>query len=98
MVSKGWKKEFANKATEAIKHPLVERVIEEYADNMRNNYQVDLSKGLPSYGLMKVMNALAQVARAQALDIDPQLLVMTEDEVAASQLRLARDMAEQGRR
>ena len=60
---------FANEAAKALDHDLVKNVMEEFAGNMR----FELT-GLPAYGLAKVAIYAAQVARAQALGINPDLL------------------------
>jgi hypothetical protein len=92
-----WKQDFANDAEAACFHPIVKEVIDEYVDNMRHNYSVDLSKGLPSVGLSKVKMAVALVARAQALDIDPELLRLSNDEADASIIEMARRFHEAGK-
>jgi len=58
------KQEFSNEAEKALDDPLVQRVMEEYADNM--GFRLT---GLPRYGLVKVAFHAAVVARAQALGI-----------------------------
>lgn len=68
-----WKEHHANEAGKAWTHPMVERVMQEYADNMG----FDAKVGLPAYGMMKIAMYAAQVARAQALGFDPELLRLT---------------------
>lgn len=64
---------FANAAEEAVYHPLVRDVCQEYVDNMKlNGHKMD---GFPTIMLDKIATYAAQVARAQALSIDPQVLV-----------------------
>lgn len=79
-----WKQAHANLAEQAIDHPLVVGVMEEFAANMRFEL-----KGLPAYGLAKVALYAAQVARAQCLGFDPELLRLTPDEGNAAMMRLA---------
>jgi hypothetical protein len=83
-VGDDWKRHHANDSTEAVQHEIVQRVMEEYADNM--GFTLD---GLPAYGLRKVALYAAQVARAQALGFDPNLLRLSEDEAASGQWALA---------
>lgn len=90
-----WKNKHANDSLKALEHEIVRDVEREYIDNMRG-YGVDLGKGLPSYGLHKVMLYVAQVARAQALGFDPDLLHATPAEATEAQLELARQMVEAG--
>lgn len=79
-----WKNDHANAASKSIKHELVEGVIDEFMDN------VGLANtGLPAYGIRKVALYAAQVARAEALGFDPNLLRMTAAESDSHQLELA---------
>lgn len=66
------KNDHANKSDKALKHPLVIDVIDELIDNLGK-------KGDPlvKYGITKVAMYAAQVARAQALGIDPDDLRST---------------------
>lgn len=89
-----WKEKHAKDADESLKHDLVKGVVEEYVDNMRG--YVDLDKGLPSYGLHKVMHYVAMVARAQALGFDPNLLKLSNGEATEEMLKMARLMVERG--
>lgn len=89
-MSKDWKQDFANDAEKAFAHQIVKETLDEYVYNMRGNYSVNLDKGLPKYGLMKVMNAVAIVARAQALGIDPDLLRLSNEEASAEIIAMAR--------
>lgn len=84
----GWKQEFADEAEKALQHPLVENVMEEFAGNMRFKLE-----GLPEYGLRKVAAVAAQVARAQALGIDPDTLRLTPEEARGVQMDIALRMA-----
>lgn len=83
-MTKDWKNEHANAASASIRHELVEEVISEF---MANIGVVDT--GLPAYGIRKVALYAAQVARADALGFDPNLLRMTAGEVESHQLDLA---------
>ena len=64
-----WKLDHANEAERVLEHELVKDVMEEFAGNMKFSLS-----GLPAYGLAKVVCYAAQVARAQALGIDPDEL------------------------
>jgi hypothetical protein len=61
-----WRTEVADEAAIDIKHHIVEDTIEEYLGNLK----ID-DAGLPAYGIRKVANAAAQVARARASRRDP---------------------------
>lgn len=87
-----WKDHHANEAGKAWTHPMVERVMQEYADNMG----FDAKVGLPAYGMMKVAMYAAQVARAQALGFDPELLRLSAAEANSTQLELAAEAALRG--
>jgi hypothetical protein len=69
----------------ALDHELVRGVMAEFADNM--GFKLE---GLPGYGMLKVAVYVAQVARAQALGFDPDLLRVSDEEAEAEQLALAR--------
>lgn len=86
-----WKTEHANRATDAVQHPLVQQAITECADNMR----IDL-EGLPAYGLNKIALYAAQVARAQALGFDPDLLRLTPSEANSELMRRAAEAVYRG--
>jgi stalled ribosome rescue protein Dom34 len=77
----------------ALKHPLVESVIEEQMFNLRISPDDDLAK----YGLMKIATYAAQVARAQALGFDPDLLRLTDEEATEAQLRLLKAFEQAGK-
>ena len=55
--------------------PIVQTVMEEFAQNMRFSLE-----GLPGYGLAKVAGYAATVARAQALGVDVDDLMVTTEE------------------
>lgn len=74
----------ANQANAFAKHPLVDEVLTEYASNM--NFE---RKGLPEYGLQKIVMYVAQVVLARARGFDPELLTMTDEEARERQLRMA---------
>lgn len=80
-----WKQDHADAAETALEHGLVQRVIEEFADNMGFNLE-----GLPKYGMFKVASTVAQVARAQALGFDPDLLRLSDEEADVRMLKVAR--------
>lgn len=86
-----WKQKLAEDADGALKHDLVTSVIDEYIDNM--SPVVDLSKGLPRYGLTKIAHYVAIVARAQALGIDPDLVRLSATEANKQMLALAKRAA-----
>lgn len=69
-LTEGWLRAHANAAAFAVAHPIVVDVMDEYAHNMRFHP----TDGLPAYGMHKVAQYAAQVARAQALDINPERL------------------------
>ena len=79
-----WKQAHANAADRTIEHPLMRAVMAE----LRANLGVS-DNSLPAYGIAKVAHYAAQVARAQALGFDPDLLRMSADEAHSEQLRLA---------
>lgn len=79
-----WKQAHATAADRTIEHPIVERVMAELRANLGAG-----DKGLPAYGIAKVAHVAAQVARAQALGFDPDLLRMTDGEARSEQLRVA---------
>lgn len=86
-----WKQHHADESEKAIEHELAENAIQEFAKNMK----LDLD-GLPGYGLQKVCSAVAQVARAQALGFDPDLLRLSPEEASEELLRLAQAASEAG--
>lgn len=90
-MSLDWKQKHANDSEEAANHTIVQRACLEFANNMGFDFS-----GLPRYGLLKIANYAAQVARAQALGIDPQLLTLTEDEARSEAYRIAAMAVEQG--
>ena len=71
-----WKLQHANEAEKALEHDLVKYVMEELLDNLGLTGQA-----LPAYGVRKVAIYAAQVARAQALGFDPELLRLSNEEV-----------------
>jgi hypothetical protein len=80
--STDWKSKHANDAESAIDSPFVIRAMEEFALNMGFDFD-----GFQRYGLMKIASIAAQVARAEALGFDPELLRLTPTE-ANSQILL----------
>lgn len=89
--SADWKRQHANDASASISHPLVEDVIAELLTNLGLPHG-----GLPAYGVRKVALYAAQVARAQALGFDPELLRLTEDEGNKAQMALAAELVWRG--
>lgn len=87
-----WKKHHANEAEKAVENEMVQNVLTEFAKNMGFE-----RKGLPEYGLSKIVSYVSQVARAEALGFDPHLLRMTDEEADESMLRLAEIAAESGK-
>lgn len=81
-----WKQQHADAANAAIEHPLVMAALQEYLENLGLD-----DSGLPAYGIRKVAAYAAQVARAQALGIDPEQLRLTPEEARSVQLRFAAD-------
>lgn len=79
-----WKSDHAKKCDAAVEHNLVENVIEEFMGNIGL-----ADTGLPAYGIRKVAMYAAQVARAQALGFDPELLRMNHTEATEVQMKLA---------
>lgn len=79
-----WRDDHADEASKSIEHELVEDVIEEFMDNIGLK-----DKGLPAYGIRKVALYAAQVARADALGFDPNLLRSTEDEIKKDKREIA---------
>jgi len=92
-----WKQHHGNEAAKALEHELVTQAVDEYVHNMRMNYSVDLGKGLPRYGLAKVMGHVAAVTRARTLGFNPDLLRLSNDEADEAMLRIARMAAESGK-
>jgi hypothetical protein len=89
-----WKAKLAEDAGKAIRHDLVVDVVDEQIDNISQfgNAPVNLLR----YGLMKIALYAAQVARAQALGIDPELLRMSAGEANSEALRMAAEAVAQG--
>lgn len=83
-----WKQDHANASEQAFDHPLVRDVIEEYLDNLSHNFGVPKDDVFVRYGLKKCMGHMAQVARAQALNIDPDLLRADAAAVSEHMLRI----------
>jgi hypothetical protein len=83
-----WKQDHANASEHAFRHPLVESVIEEYLDNLYHNFAVPRGDAFVRYGLKKCMGTMAQVARAEALNIDPDLLRVDADAISDHMLAI----------
>ena len=84
-----WKQLHANESEKAIQHPVVQDAIDELLFNLGRKRD-----SLPHYGISKVASYAAQVARAQALGIDPDLLRQTDDEADQAMRDLARRATE----
>ena len=90
-VTDDWKQKHANDAEKALKHEMVERVMHEFADNLKHNPDVAAAgwnSALFRYGIKKVGSYVAQVARAEALGIDPELLRATDEGISEHRRRL----------
>jgi hypothetical protein len=74
----------AAEARRFAEHEFIEDVLTEYAINM--NFE---RKGLPEYGLKKIVHYVAQVVLARARGFEPEVLTMTDEEHHAYSLRLA---------
>lgn len=85
----GWKQAHARQAARALGHELVRDVMEELRVNLRAP-----EGGLEVYGIAKVASYAAQVARAQALGFDPDLLRLSDEEADEEILKIARQAAE----
>jgi len=72
-----WRKAIANDAEASLDARLLTEAVEEFVDNMKRNYGIDLSQGLPNYGLMKCLAIASIVSRAAALGIDPEVLAFS---------------------
>lgn len=83
--ARDWKQAHADEAEKALATPLVQGVIQEQLANLGRE-----DDSLARYGLMKVATYAAQVARAQALGFDPELLRLNADEADAAMLAKAR--------
>lgn len=86
------RREIADEAAKAWDTKLVQDALTEFAGNLRFE-----RKGLPEYGLMKIVNYVATVAHAQARGIDPELLRLSPEEAEAALLERARAMVAAGK-
>lgn len=82
--SDDWKTAHANESCKALDHDLVSGVIDEQMGNIGSD------SALVRYGLTKIAMYAAQVARAQALGFNPDLLRLSSEEANEEQLKLAR--------
>jgi Rad3-related DNA helicase len=87
-----WKQEFANKASKALSHELSERVIDELLLNLNAD-----RGSLQHYGILKTADTIAQVARAQALDIDPNTLKLSPEEAHDELVRVVERFEDTGK-
>jgi RecA/RadA recombinase len=91
-----WKQDHANAAEHAFRHPLVETVIEEYLDNLWHNFAVPKDDAFVRYGLKKCMGTMAQVARAEAINIDPDTLRLGATAISEHQLAIIEEAERSG--
>lgn len=87
-----WKQKHASDCDAAVGHDLVKKVIDEFLMNIRAT-----DDALVRYGCTKIATYAAQVARAQALGFDPNLLRL--DPAAANEelMKLAQLAVESGK-
>ena len=76
----------------ASDYEMVQDALIEFAGNMGFKRE-----GLPEYGLSKIVSYVAQVARAEALGFDPELLRVNAAEANAALLRVAEIAAKAGK-
>lgn len=86
-----WKQRHANDAETAIEHPMVESCARELAANLGVG-----RGGLEWFGILKLATYAAQVARAQALGFDADLLSASADEANAELTRRAAELVLSG--
>lgn len=82
-----WKRQHAIDSERAAEHPLIEDALTEFAGNLGFE-----RKGLPEYGLRKIVATVAIVVRARTLGFDPDLLRLTPEEASEHMLAQARAM------
>lgn len=82
----------ADEAFKALDHPIVNDCAEELCFNLRIKYE-----GLPRYGIRKLMQYAAIVARCHALGIDPEEMRMTNEEADDLMLKMADGVAGAGK-
>ena len=82
-MSESWKRDHANLAEQYAKHEMIEDVLSEFASNMGFE-----RKGLPEYGLSKIVMYVSQIVLARARGIEPEMLRMDDDEFSEHQRRL----------
>lgn len=86
-----WKKDFANESEKAYLHPIAQDVIQEFLGNIGKSD----ADAVVRYGIRKVCGYVAQIARAQALGLDPEVLRLSDEEAAehmAMVLKIALDV------
>lgn len=89
-----WKKKLSEDAGQALNHDLVVGVVDEQIANIAQFGSPPTN--LLRHGLLKIALYAAQVARAQALGIDPDLLRLSAEEANSETLRLAAEAVAQG--
>ena len=90
-MTQDWKQQHANDSEKALRHELVESAIKELMVNLKTD------SALVEYGIVKVASYVAQVARAQALGFDPDLLILNDDEAEEQMLKFAKRAVELGK-
>ena len=94
-----WKKQHANDSEKAVFHDLTQRAIEEFLFNtVQNpmNHAEESDEARYRMALNKVATHAAQVARAQALGFDPELLRLSPEEAGAHMWRMAAEAVGRG--
>jgi hypothetical protein len=86
-----WKQIHCAQAERALQFEMIINVVDEVLGNLGRR-----DDALARYGVMKVASYVAQVARAQALGFDPNLLRLTDEELSADQFQLAKIAAIKG--
>lgn len=81
----------ADEANAFADHVFVDEVLTEFADNM--NFE---RKGLPEYGLKKIVRYVAQVVLARARGFEPEVLSMTDEEYMEFQRRQINALVDAG--
>jgi len=87
-----WKQDHANEAERFAQHQFIEEVLTEFALNMGFE-----RKGLPEYGLKKIVYHTAQVVLARARGFEPERLVMDDEEYRQHTQRLTESVLAAGK-
>lgn len=91
-----WKQAHAEASAAADEHPIVQQVIDNLVENLTNNFGPVAGNQLVRASIQKVAHVGAQVARAQCLGFDPDLLRLTPDEANSALMRQAAEMVFRG--